>query len=183
MSYKDYKYKCLDCQTVNTIEPDWFKNDLTEKTHLCKNCGKSRKLKVAHIRQRDYNNFMLATEIIGSNKNISSYFLKITNPAFKNFFEIPSGIHDVKIGRSTDLTFHSNSPNQQQLTIPDQYVSRKHCTITIEKIGNKTQLILNDEKSMNGTYCNGLKLDEYDQIILKPTDIIKLGETTIEICI
>jgi hypothetical protein len=183
MLYKDFKYRCLECQTINTLSFEWFKNDLDAKSHSCSNCNKTRKLNVKNIRQRDYNNFMLATEIVGLNKKNSSYFLKITNPAFKNFFEIPSKIYDVKIGRSTELTFQSNSINQQQLTIPDQYVSRNHCSITIEKIGSKTQLILNDEKSMNGTYCNGLKLDEYDQVILKPSDIIKLGETTIEICI
>lgn len=183
MSYQDYKYKCLSCKTTTIIPYEWFKNDLSQKNYTCSNCGVTKGLKVERIRERDYNNFILATEIVGTTKNNYTFYLKVTGPIEKNFFEISQSTKEITVGRSQNLTYINNDETTAILSIPDQYVSRKHCTIEVNILMGKTSLSIKDNNSLNGTYLNHDKLDNNDQIFLKPNDVLKIGETTIEICI
>jgi pSer/pThr/pTyr-binding forkhead associated (FHA) protein len=67
----------------------------------------------------------------------------------------------VTIGRS----------NNNEVVIQDSFISSNHCTITQDDNGN---FLLCDLGSSNGTYVNGLRVQ---QTYLKSNDIVKIGET------
>lgn len=60
----------------------------------------------------------------------------------------------------------------------DEYISQKHCTITVKFVNNNYNLLLQDN-SKNGTFYNGStdqhKLSFGDTVYLKDQDFINLG--------
>ena len=70
----------------------------------------------------------------------------------------------INIGRSS----------KNDVCIDDRLVSRTHCQIIQDDNG---QFLLIDCNSANGTFINGLK--RHGQVRLKPTDIVRIGNTTL----
>ncbi|MBQ9587159.1 MAG: FHA domain-containing protein [Bacteroidales bacterium] len=70
----------------------------------------------------------------------------------------------VTIGRSQD----------NDVTIADQFASRHHLQIICHDDGHYS---LSDFGSSNGTFVNGNRVS--GEILLKPTDIVRIGNTTI----
>jgi hypothetical protein len=66
---------------------------------------------------------------------------------------------------------HSNKNN---IVIPDSLVSRHHLQIILEDNGNYR---LADFGSANGTFVNGNKIS--GEVSLNPTDVVKIGNTTL----
>ena len=58
--------------------------------------------------------------------------------------------------------------------VNDPYVARRHLEMIQDDSGN---FILRDLDTINGTYVNGKKIK--GQIYLNPTDIIRIGNTTL----
>ena len=61
-----------------------------------------------------------------------------------------------------------------EVIIDDKYVGRNHLQIMQDDDGN---FILSDLGSANGTFVNGKKVT--GEMLLKPTDIIRIGSTTL----
>jgi pSer/pThr/pTyr-binding forkhead associated (FHA) protein len=58
----------------------------------------------------------------------------------------------------------------------DRYVGRRHLELTQDDSGN-IQII--DLNSTNGTFVNGKKLTGNKSVYLSPTDIVRIGNTTL----
>ena len=83
-------------------------------------------------------------------------YLQISAGAFSENFRLNKPT--ITIGRATN----------NDIIIPEQTVSSKHATITIEK----GSFFINDLGSTNGTFVNGSRISSK---LLKSGDIIKLG--------
>jgi serine/threonine protein kinase/regulation of enolase protein 1 (concanavalin A-like superfamily) len=79
-------------------------------------------------------------------------------------FTLPSK-ESVTIGRESDCF----------IRLPDGQVSRLHCVLTPAADPKGTQYLLDDQKSRNGTYINGERIEKKRSI--NPGDMIQLGET------
>jgi pSer/pThr/pTyr-binding forkhead associated (FHA) protein len=62
------------------------------------------------------------------------------------------------------------------IVINDQYIGRRHLEMIQDDLGN-IQII--DLNSTNGTFVNGRKLTSGESIFLSPTDIVRIGNTTL----
>lgn len=67
--------------------------------------------------------------------------------------------------------------SSNDLMVDNTYVSRTHCSLLVHSDG---RVELFDTASLNGTYVNGIKVE---QAWLNPGDIITIGETNIVISI
>jgi len=76
------------------------------------------------------------------------------------------------IGRGYDET----EPDSETINIPDQLVSRKHCTLTWTDAG---QWLLEDLGSTNGTMVEGTPLT--GQVLLARGDSFKIGGTMVRL--
>lgn len=187
MELKVYRYKCRECGNTNRIEADWFNNQLKRKTHKCEFCLHKITLNVEKIRKRDYNNFTMRTEVIGStSKKDTKVYLLVSSPNGNGQFEIRKENNEIFIGRGDVLEYEKGRPHYKLedfsidtlLKLPDKYVSRRHAVIKRGGLGDKA-LLLVELGSMNGTYINGIKLKTGDEVMLFPGSKIKLGETNI----
>ena len=59
----------------------------------------------------------------------------------------------------------------------DDYLSRAHCSIRVQKNNNKIKFILEDLNSTNGTLINNTKVEKEDQILLHLGDQVEVGNT------
>jgi len=74
-----------------------------------------------------------------------------------------------------------NSTSSIQLPVADTYMSRNHAAIeVIMKADAVFEHRLSDNKSVNGTFHNGDRLDEGDIIKLMPGDTIRFGHTVLK---
>lgn len=78
------------------------------------------------------------------------------------------------LGRNGHVSLHS-----------DEYVSRIHCAVEVQKWPKGYRLVLADDgsasptgqPSRNGTFLNGERLGPLDKMLLLPGDIIRVGHT------
>ncbi|MCB0517060.1 MAG: FHA domain-containing protein, partial [Bacteroidetes bacterium] len=81
------------------------------------------------------------------------------------------------IGRASS----DEKQNKVAVVTNDMEMSREHCLITVEKTNEKFQYILKDCKSTNGTYHNGIKLSEHDEVFISKESQIEIGITLIKL--
>lgn len=84
-------------------------------------------------------------------------------------YELQSG--ENTIGRKC------SSPRAKYLFTDDErYMGRLHALIKVVSVGGKTQLHLSDLDSVNGTKLKGRKLPRRSIALVKPGDLIEMGE-------
>lgn len=86
-----------------------------------------------------------------------------------SFFELAIDRDDALIGKKHELV---------DLVIPfNQMISRKHCRIT--KVNGA--YFINDEKSANGTFVNGVRLNPGQKLQINRGDVIRLADSDFQV--
>ncbi|MDR1055740.1 MAG: FHA domain-containing protein [Prevotellaceae bacterium] len=89
---------------------------------------------------------------------------------------------DLKRGKNTLGRKSPNSPASIQLSTTDSYMSKNHAIIEVfMKADASFEHRFSDNHSKNGTFCNELKLEPGEVIILSPGDTIRLGRTSFKV--
>jgi len=180
----DFKYKCKKCGTLNTISPDWFRDNAEKKVHECQNCKNKVQLNAAKIRADLYNNFKQATELVFGNKvTLDDLYLKITiNNDIKKLQKLEK--ETIIIGRGAELKSENikdeNGEEIQRIQIPDKFVSSKHCRLKFNPKNNK--VTIQDLGSLNKTFIEETEIKPDEILILKVGKKIHIGTTLLEIC-
>lgn len=184
LTMEDFKYKCKNCETLNLIPADWFRDPAEKKIYACTGCGNKVKLNIARIRKDFYDNFNTATElVIGRKPKLSDLYLKINvNEEIKKLLKLEK--ETIRIGRgkeiNSDINRDENGQEFQKIQIPDKYISSKHCELKYNPKNNK--ITIQDLGSLNKTFLGETELSPDEILIVKPGELIKIGITTLEVC-
>ena len=150
---KNFNYKCKKCEAINSISPNWFRGTEDKKIHVCSNCNNKIQLNAEKIRQEIYNDFKTATELVfGKKPSINELYLKVNvNDEHKRLIKLEE--ETIIIGRGNELNSATKTEEGlqiQQITIPDKYVSSRHCRL---RLNPKTQKVtIQYLGSLNKTY-------------------------------
>jgi len=180
----DFKYKCKKCGTQNSIPADWFRDNAEKKIHSCQNCGNKVQLNAAKIRADLYNNFKAATELVFGNKvTLDDLYLKINiNDEQKTLMKAEA--NSIIIGRGNELLSQTakdeNGNTIQKITIPDRFISSKHCELKVNPKNNKVSI--QDLGSLNKTFIDDNELSPDEALYISSKNRITIGQTYIEIC-
>jgi len=181
---KNFNYKCKKCEAINSISPNWFRGNEGKKVHVCSGCGNKIQLNTEKIRKDIYNDFKTATEVVfGKKPSIDELYLKINvNEEQKRLIKLEE--ETIFIGRGSELASGTKTDESgrpvQQITIPDKYISSKHCRL---RLNPKTQKVtIQDLGSLNKTIIDQKEISPEDELILKIGTSVILGTTTIELC-
>lgn len=88
-----------------------------------------------------------------------------------NRFEIKEGQNI--LGRKPQT---EENENGIAIETNDRRISRTHCAIWLVKKVNLLACTIRDMKSVNGTFLNGEKLHQIDEVYLKRGDVIGIGD-------
>jgi hypothetical protein len=87
----------------------------------------------------------------------------------------------LKRGTNTLGRTSPNSSSSIQLPTTDPYMSKNHLIIDVVMKPDSTfEHRLSDNRSMNGTFLNDIRIEQGDVIILSPGDTLRLGHTTVK---
>lgn len=181
---EDFIYKCKKCGTLNVLSPDWFRDAVEKKVHSCKSCDNRVQLNVAKIRAELYNNFKSATELVfGGKIRLDDLYLKITvNEDTKKLQKLES--ETIIIGRGQELISEiykdENGKSFQRISIPDKFISSKHCELQFNSKNNK--VTIRDLGSLNKTFIENIEIQPDEILILNIGKKINIGTTILEIC-
>jgi hypothetical protein len=74
-----------------------------------------------------------------------------------------------------------NTIGRLYLKTTDTTISREHCIISVNKSEDGYTYAVQDNKSLNGTFVNGKRLSEYDQVYISSEDTILLNKTKVKL--
>jgi len=95
-----------------------------------------------------------------------------------HWVEKDNPVIELKRGENTLGRKASNSLCSIQLPTTDPYISKKHAIIDVVMKSDATfEHRLSDNHSKNGTFCNDIKIEPGEVIILSPEDCIRMGRT------
>lgn len=182
---EDFRYKCKKCGSTNTIAADWFRDTQEKKIHACSNCTNKVQLNASKIRADFYNNFKTATELVFGNKKIQldDLYLKISvGDDLKKLQKLDHPT--IIIGRGNELKSETildeNKTEIQRITVPDRFVSSRHCQLNFNPKNNK--VTIQDLGSLNKTFLDSNEVIPGEILILKIGNQVKIGTTLLEIC-
>lgn len=189
-------YKCKKCNTNNTVLQEWIELGIS-RVVTCKSCGHKMNLNLkprpvqnnpgtqVSENGQGFNHFMEnepGTNVVGINKKSKSKFklqiLKSNGSASNLAVKNPKENYTIFIGRNPEgASGNFNAEKDVSWILDDDYLSRAHCSIKVQKQHNKVQFIIEDLKSTNGTLVNKTKLENEDQILLHLGDEVEVGDT------
>jgi Zn ribbon nucleic-acid-binding protein len=188
-------YKCKKCNTNNTVLQEWIELGIS-RVVTCKSCGHKMNLNLkprpvqnnpgtqVSENGQGFNHFMEnepGTNVVGIHKKTKSKFklqlLKNTGSASNLAVKNPKENYTIFIGRNPESASANFIPEKDvSWILDDDYLSRAHCSIKVQKQHNKVQFIIEDLKSTNGTFVNKEKLENEDQILLHLGDEVEVGD-------
>lgn len=183
IEYSDFKYKCKKCGFVNTIAYKDFIDVAEKLADSCKKCKNRIIVNAKEVREKKYNNFIEKTMLV-STSEVVVFKISVQINLIKKDFEIDNKTKFIQVGRGNAFAFENKVINDEHfllINLPDKFVSRRHILIQIIKINDSLSLQLTDEKSLNGTFINKVKLSADDIVLLQIGDVIQIGETIITV--
>ena len=88
---------------------------------------------------------------------------------------------DLERGKNTLGRRHPNSSSSIQLPTRDSYMSKDHAIIEVVMRHDATfEHRLSDNRSKNGTFLNGIRLDSGDIFVLNHGDTLRMGHTALK---
>lgn len=189
-------YKCKKCNTNNTVLQEWIELGIS-RVVTCKSCGHKMNLNLkprpvqnnpgtqVSENGQGFNHFMEnepGTNVVGINKKSKSKFkleiLKNSGATSNLSVKNPKENYTIFIGRNPEsASAHFIPEKDVSWILDDEYLSRAHCSIKVQKQQNKVQFVIEDLKSTNGTFVNKTKLENEDQILLHLGDEVEVGDT------
>ncbi len=189
-------YKCKKCNTKNPVLKEWIELGIS-RVVTCSTCGHKMNLNLeprpsqnnpgtqVTEKAQGFNHFVengSGTNVVGINKKSQrNYKLKILkNRTAANNLAIKTtkDMYSIFLGRNPETASASfNKEIDVSWILDDEYLSRAHCVIKVQKNNNKIQFILEDLNSTNGTIVNNNKLEKGDQVFLHIDDEVEVGDT------
>lgn len=182
------KIECANCEAVKEHAHSSFKDYFGKRVGvICKKCNyKTEVLVDADFFNKDLISVrsLFETHVIDDGvelrKDIEQYFLVV----LKND-KTPDQKLKLKLGENIIGRISKNNIPANKISIEseDKEMSRIHCMITLEEVGNRIDVILKDHDSTNGVYLNGsdTKISSFDEIYLEAEDIIRIGKTKFKV--
>ncbi len=158
------KIKCSKCSTILAIDSAKLPKNKNKATVKCPKCKHSVVFTVPDSKQEEEDK----TEV-GNMEDSYVRGMLIEKGSNK---EHPLKRGNNIIGRRGDISVAN-----------DRYMSKLHCLIEMNVETWGVEFVLSDDgtatgkPSTNGTFINDKKISEYDKIVLKNNDTIKVGHT------
>lgn len=103
-----------------------------------------------------------------------------TAPASPGYLMCNGRQYPLRMGLQTIGRISRQRPADVMLDVNDQYMSRQHIAITVNKCPNgKVQVSVRNFKNTNVTFIAGQQLQQGDEVFLTSGMTIKMGDTTI----
>jgi DNA-directed RNA polymerase subunit RPC12/RpoP len=189
-------YKCKKCNTNNPVLQEWIALGIS-RVVTCKSCGHKMNLNLkprpvqnnpgTQVSEsgQGFNHFIEnepGTNVVGIHKKTKHKFklqlLENSTAATHLVIKNPKENYTIFIGRNPEGASTSfDTEKDVSWILDDEYLSRAHCSISVQKQNSKVQFIIEDLKSTNGTLVNKNKLENEDQILLQLGDEVEVGHT------
>ena len=189
-------YKCKKCNAKNTVLQEWIELGINRVVN-CNTCGHKMNLNLKPRPTQNnpgtqvsenfqgFNHFIndeAGTNVVGMNRNAESKYklqlLKNTTNLRNLTIKNTNDSYTIFIGRNPEsATADFNKTKDISWVLHDDYLSRAHCSIRVQKNNNKVKFILEDLNSTNGTLINHNKVENEDQILLHLGDQVAVGDT------
>lgn len=164
------KIHCKHCHHENKVE---FSASLAGKKILFQCQNKACKEKVSFTMPNENHEDRSTLIFNDHSANPGVAFLILESERQKYKYQLKDGIQ--VIGRKS-----SNKYPDIALDTDDRSVSRTHCIIdSFKNMTDKRCFVIRENNSKNGTYLNGNKLSQDDEIYLEDGDDIQLGHISL----
>lgn len=158
------RIKCPGCQTVLEVKNS---QGLPAKQFNCPRCGKNLKV-------------LFKADVTDNNEKTQ---LKLTHSSHTLcLLSLAGRIYELNDGMNIVGRRSASSTADVQLDTTDGYMSRRHVKINVTKITDSSiRADISNAENKNATYVNGHLLSAEDVIVLHDGDMIRMGNTEIQV--
>ncbi|MDR1600983.1 MAG: FHA domain-containing protein, partial [Tannerella sp.] len=160
------KIVCPSCRTVLFVDP------LKTGPLVCPHCRQERDASAyPEAQQPDSMSTVMPGQPVGNTlvrPGILTW-MKGDSQVYTSVIILKKGINTIGRGQQCSIRINSG----------DEYISRMHTRIELAvKPDGTFEHLLADAGSVNGTYHNGERIGKNEVIVLRPSDLIRIGHTT-----